>query len=94
MPPELASDGDLIVRDALRWVDAPARRVFMQRGLTLGGLSLLSGCSLVDGESVENLLGKVSRFNDRVQAAIFSSTDLAPTYPDSMITRPFPFNAY
>lgn len=94
LPAAIAEDGDLIVRDALRLVDAPTRRLFMQRGLTLGGLSLLTGCSIVDGESVDNLLMKVSRFNDRVQAAIFSSTDLAPTYPESMITRPFPFNAY
>ncbi len=89
-----AADGDLIVRDALKLMDAPSRRVFLRRGLTLGGLSLLTGCSVVDGASVEKLLMKVSRFNDGVQAAIFSSTDLAPTYPESMITRPFPFNAF
>ncbi len=94
LPTSIAKDADLIVRDALRQLDAPTRRLFMQRGLTLGGLSLLTGCSLMDGESVDGLLAKVSRFNDRVQAALFSSTDLAPTYPESMITRPFPFNAY
>ena len=36
----------------------------------------------------------MSRFNDRVQAALFDEKNLAPTYPESMITRPFPFNAY
>jgi len=36
----------------------------------------------------------VSRFNDRVQAALFNPDLLAPTYPESMITRPFPFNAF
>ena len=87
-------DGDLIVRDALKRVDAPTRRLFLQRGLTLGGLSLLTGCSLVDDESVDNVLMKISQFNDRVQGALFSGTNLAPTYPESMITRPFPFNAY
>ncbi len=90
----LARHADDIVRDALRGLEAPARRVLLQRGITLGGLSLLTGCSLVDDASVEKALMAVSRFNDRVQAAIFSPTDLAPTYPDSMITRPFPFNAY
>ena len=85
---------DLIVRDAVRLLDAPTRRLFLQRGLTLGGLSLLTGCALDDSESIDRMLSKVSTFNDRVQAAIFSPTDLAPTYPESMITRPFPFNAY
>jgi DMSO/TMAO reductase YedYZ molybdopterin-dependent catalytic subunit len=55
---------------------------------------MLSGCSLSDDESVERALSAVSRFNDRVQGWIFDPAQLAPTYPESMITRPFPFNAY
>lgn len=77
-----------------RKVEQPARRAFLQRSLTMGGLSLLTGCSIRDNESVEAALASISRFNDRVQAWIFDPTQLAPTYPDSMITRPFPFNAY
>jgi DMSO/TMAO reductase YedYZ molybdopterin-dependent catalytic subunit len=45
-------------------------------------------------ESVERALMSVSRFNDRAQGLLFDPNRLAPTYPDSMITRPFPFNAY
>ena len=37
---------------------------------------------------------KISYFNDRVQAWLFNPNRLAPTYPESAITRPFPFNAY
>ena len=92
--PSTIQDADLIVRDAVRLLDAPTRRLFLQRGLTLGGLSLLTGCALDDSESIDRMLSKISTFNDKVQAAIFSPTDLAPTYPESMITRPFPFNAY
>jgi DMSO/TMAO reductase YedYZ molybdopterin-dependent catalytic subunit len=92
--PSIIPDADLIVRDAVGRLDAPTRRLFLQRGLTLGGLSLLTGCALDDSESVDRMLSKISTFNDRVQAAIFSPNDLAPTYPESMITRPFPFNAY
>ena len=92
--PSKIADADGVVREALRLLDAPTRRLFLQRGLTLGGLSLLTGCALDDSEAVNRMLTKISFFNDRVQAAIFSPTDLAPTYPDSMITRPFPFNAY
>ena len=89
----LAGD-DAVVKEALRRLDHPARRLFMQRALTLGGLSLLTGCSITDDESVENALMKVSRLNDKAQAWLFDPNRLAPTYPESMITRPFPFNAF
>jgi DMSO/TMAO reductase YedYZ molybdopterin-dependent catalytic subunit len=55
---------------------------------------LLTGCGLDDSDSVESMLMMVSRFNDKVQAALFDPSRLAPTYPESMMTRPFPFNAY
>jgi DMSO/TMAO reductase YedYZ molybdopterin-dependent catalytic subunit len=71
-----------------------SRRAFLRRSLTLGGLALLSGCSVTDGNGIEAALAAVSRMNDRAQAWLFDPTRLAPTYPDSMITRPFPFNAF
>ena len=90
--------GDLVLKDALkdigRHLEQPMRRAFLQRSLSLGGLSLLSGCGIVDESDVENALMKVSRFNDKAQGWLFDPNRLAPTYPDSMITRPFPFNAY
>ena len=39
-------------------------------------------------------LRKMSQFNDWVQARLFNPNRLAPTYPESAITRPFPFNGY
>jgi len=93
-PRQFAIDGDAAVKEALRRMEKPSRRLFLRRSLTLGGLSLLSGCAIVDDDSVEHALMKVSRFNDRVQGWLFDPAQLAPTYPDSMITRPFPFNAY
>ena len=77
-----------------RRVAVPERRAFLQRTLTLGGLSMLSGCSITDDHTVEAALAAVSRFNDDVQGWIFDPTRLAPVYPDAMITRPFPFNAF
>lgn len=77
-----------------RHVDNASRRSFLQRTLTLGGLAMLSGCSLSDDESVESALSAISRFNDRVQGLIFSHDALAPEYAASLITRPFPFNAF
>ena len=40
------------------------------------------------------MLEQVSKFNDAVQALIFNPDALAPTFPESAITKPFPFNAY
>ena len=93
-PRKLSIDGPSVLKDAMRQLDRPARRLFMKHSLTLGGLAMLTGCSLVDDESVEKALMTMSRFNDEVQARLFDPTRLAPTYADSMITRPFPFNAY
>jgi DMSO/TMAO reductase YedYZ molybdopterin-dependent catalytic subunit len=70
------------------------RRLFLRGGLSLGALSLLTGCDLSSDDSVDDALRFMSRFNDRVQAALFDSNRLAPTYPASAITRPFRFNAY
>ena len=91
-------DGDAAVKDALkllsRRIEQPARRAFLQRTLTLGGVAMLSGCNLTDGNSVDAALESISRLNDRAQGVLFDPTRLAPTYPDSMVARPFRFNAY
>jgi DMSO/TMAO reductase YedYZ molybdopterin-dependent catalytic subunit len=70
------------------------RRAFLRGGLSLGALTMLSGCDLTDDDAVDKVLWAMSRWNDRVQAALFSPDRLAPTYAETEITRPFPFNAY
>ncbi|PRH41332.1 molybdopterin-binding protein [Burkholderia vietnamiensis] len=87
-------DRKSILKDAQRELALPSRRLFTQRALTLGGLAMLTGCSLTDDQSVNAFLMRVSRMNDRVQAWLFDPTRLAPTYTEAQITRPFPFNAY
>jgi DMSO/TMAO reductase YedYZ molybdopterin-dependent catalytic subunit len=71
-----------------------SRRGFLKRGLSLGSLALLTGCDLSTHSGVDAVLWAMLRFNDRVQAALFSPSRLAQTYPASAITRPFRFNAY
>ena len=83
-----------IIRAALDEMPGSARRQFLKRTLTLGGLSLITGCGVVNDESAEKVLMRISSFNDRVQAWLFDPDKLAPTFPESMITRPFPFNAF
>ncbi|WP_371868282.1 molybdopterin-dependent oxidoreductase [Duganella margarita] len=83
-----------MLTDAIGRIAQPSRRAFLQRSLTLGGLTLLTGCAPDNQESIDAALTGISRFNDRVQGLLFDPNRLAPTYPDSMIAQPFPFNAY
>ncbi len=87
-------DPKLLVRDAAKLLPAPSRRLFLRGAAGLGAITMLTGCDILDSDTAENTLMTMSRFNDRVQAWLFSGTKLAPTYPASMITRPFPFNGY
>jgi len=87
-------DPRLLVRDAAKRMPDPTRRLFLRGGASLGALAFLTGCDIIDGPAAESVLQKVSYFNDRVQGWLFNPNRLAPTYPDSMVTRPFPFNAY
>ncbi len=89
-----ALDSPLILKDARNALPQPSRRLFAKRVLTLGGLSLLTGCDITDDASVNQVLQRMSRMNDTVQGWLFDPNKLAPTYPASMITRPFPFNAF
>jgi DMSO/TMAO reductase YedYZ molybdopterin-dependent catalytic subunit len=87
-------DKKLLIRDAAKLLPGPSRRLFLRGAGSLGALTLLTGCDIVDSDAAEKVLRKISTFNDGVQAMLFNPNRLAPTYPDSMITRPFPFNAY
>jgi DMSO/TMAO reductase YedYZ molybdopterin-dependent catalytic subunit len=87
-------EAELMLRDATRNIVQPSRRAFLQRTLTLGGLTLLTGCTPDTAQSMEAALMRISAWNDGVQGLLFSPNALAPTYPESMIRDPFPFNAY
>jgi DMSO/TMAO reductase YedYZ molybdopterin-dependent catalytic subunit len=87
-------DARLLIRDAAKLRPDLARRSFLRGMASLGTLTLLTGCDVVDGFSAERTLRRISEFNDAAQAWLFDPSQLAPEYPDSAITRPFPFNAY
>ncbi len=70
------------------------RRSFLRAGLTVGAMSMLTGCNLQDGDQVDKVLWAMSRWNDRVQAWLFNGQKLAPTYSKAQLTNPFPFNAF
>ena len=80
--------------DHRRGLELASRRLFLRGTLSIGALSLLTGCNLEDDDTVDRVLSAMSRWNDRVQAALFSQARLAPIYSEADITDPFPFNAY
>ena len=94
--------GRVLTRTAVKLRDIAApkqiekieRRLFLKQGLSLGALALLTGCDVSNNEAVDKVLWSMSRWNDRVQAALFNPDRLVQEYPASAITRPFPFNAY
>jgi DMSO/TMAO reductase YedYZ molybdopterin-dependent catalytic subunit len=87
-------DSKLLIKDAAKLMPDASRRGFLRGAASLGALAFLTGCDIIDGDTAEGVLRKVSEFNDGAQAALFSRTKLAPTYKESDITRPVPFNAY
>jgi len=87
-------DQKLLIKDAAKLMPDTTRRLFLRSAASLGALTLLTGCDVIDGDTAENVLRKVSSFNDGAQALLFSKTKLAPTFPESALTKPFPFNAY
>jgi len=70
------------------------RRLMLRSSLSIGALTMLSGCNLQDGDRVDRVLWAMSRWNDRTQGWLFNPKRLAPTYAASQITKPYPFNAF
>ena len=70
------------------------RRLFLKQGLSIGALTLLTGCDVTDTSAVQSVLDGISRWNDRTQALIFNPRRLMPTYPESQAVKDFRYNAY
>ncbi len=70
------------------------RRGLLRGGLSLGALTMVTGCDVSDDSSIEAALRAISSFNDRVQALLFDPDKLAPEYPASQVLKPPRFNAY
>jgi DMSO/TMAO reductase YedYZ molybdopterin-dependent catalytic subunit len=88
-----APDRD-VLDEHRRMIRAAERRGLIRGGLSLGALTLLTGCDVSDSGAVNQALLAISAFNDRVQALLFDPNKLAPEYPASMVLKPPRFNAY
>ena len=70
------------------------RRKILRGTLSLGALTMLTGCSVSYTSPMQAFLRAISAFNDGVQAALFRPNHLAPTYSEDRVVKPPRFNAY
>ena len=70
------------------------RRKLFRGALSLGALTMLTGCNVTNQDAVQAVLQAVSKFNDGVQQLIFRPNHLAPTFTEADVVKPPRFNAY
>ena len=70
------------------------RRKILRGAISLGALTMLTGCNVTNTDPVQSVLKAVSQFNDQVQQVMFRPNHLAPTYQESQVVKPPRFNAY
>src|SRR5260370_31789038 len=87
-------DKKLLVKDATKLMPDLTRRRFVSGGASLGALTLLTGCDVLDSDSADKMLARISKFNDAVHAWMFNPDALPPPFPEIEITNPIPFNAH
>jgi DMSO/TMAO reductase YedYZ molybdopterin-dependent catalytic subunit len=75
-------------------VDDISRRNVLRGALSLGALTLLTGCDVSEEPSVQSALRAVSSWNDGAQELLFRKQHLAPTFSPSLVVKPPRFNAY
>ena len=83
-----------VLADHRKLIGSLERRGLIRGGLSLGALSMLTGCQLTSSKTVDAALRTMTDLTDDVQALLFNPAKLAPTYPASMVLKPPKFNAY
>ena len=75
-------------------VDKITRRNVLRGAISLGALSMLTGCDVTENDQVQVALRAVSTLNDHAQELIFRPNHLAPTFSESQVVIPPRFNAH
>jgi DMSO/TMAO reductase YedYZ molybdopterin-dependent catalytic subunit len=75
-------------------VDDINRRNLLRGAISLGALTLLTGCDVSEEPSVQDALRAVSAWNDGVQELLFRKQHLAPTFSPAQVVKPPRFNAH
>jgi len=70
------------------------RRKILRGAVSLGALTMLTGCNVTHTDAVQSVLKRISQFNDKIQELMFRPNHLAPTFSESQVVKPPRFNAY
>jgi DMSO/TMAO reductase YedYZ molybdopterin-dependent catalytic subunit len=70
------------------------RRKILRGAVSLGALTMLTGCDVTNRGAVQSVLKAFSSFNDGVQALMFRPNHLAPTFTEAQVVKPPRYNAY
>ena len=70
------------------------RRKILRGAVSLGALTMLTGCDVTNKSAVQSILKAVSSFNDGVQSLLFRPNHLAPTFSEAEVVKPPRFNAF
>ena len=57
-------------------IESLQRRLFLKRSLSLGALTLLTGCNASTPDAMDRLLARMSKANDWIQGASSARPDL------------------
>ena len=93
LPQNKLADRSVLTADRAL-VEQINRRNVLRGTVSLGALTMLTGCDVSENDSVQKALRTVSAWNDRVQAAIFRPNHLAPTFSARDVVKPPRFNAH
>ena len=83
-----------VLEENRRLIEEIDRRKILRGAVSLGALTMLTGCNVTDRSAVQSVLRAVSEWNDLVQGFLFNPNKLAPTYNEWQVLRPPRFNAY
>jgi hypothetical protein len=83
-----------ILREHKALIEKIDRRKLLRGTLSLGALSLLTGCDVGETGPLQSFLRAVSAWNDKVQEFIFRPDHLAPTFSEADVVKPARFNAH
>ena len=83
-----------VLKENKKLIEELDRRKLLRGAVSLGALTMLTGCDVTNQNAVQALLRAVSSFNDKVQEAIFRPNHLAPTFSEAEVVKPPRFNAF
>jgi DMSO/TMAO reductase YedYZ molybdopterin-dependent catalytic subunit len=83
-----------VLKENRALVERIDRRGVLRGALSLGALTMLTGCTVTDTPAMQTFLRGVSDWNDRVQALLFRPNHLAPTFSEAEVLKPPRFNAH